>query len=91
MKVSTVLSNASLFIGGTSLNEGVGILSISLDWNYISMIGALYTPFWAQMNSIAGIILSAWIIMPVFYYSNVWNAQNFPFLSNEIYLGNGTM
>ncbi|CAG8567234.1 12233_t:CDS:10 [Dentiscutata erythropus] len=61
--------------------HGVGILNFSLDWNSIGQLGPLYTPWWAQVNLYFGIIIGAWIIAPLAYYYNVFDAQNFPFLA----------
>jgi hypothetical protein len=44
--------------GGTSVNEGLGLFSFSFDWQYLYNAGALYTPFWAQMNYYVGLGLS---------------------------------
>lgn len=44
--------------GGTSVNEGLGLFSFSLDWQYLYNAGALYTPFWAQLNWYVGMGLS---------------------------------
>ncbi|KAF0449703.1 opt family small oligopeptide transporter [Gigaspora margarita] len=63
--------------------HGVGILNFSLDWNSIGQFGPLYTPWWAQLNFYLGVIIGAWIIAPLAYYYNVFNAQNFPFLATH--------
>ncbi|CAG8570722.1 22811_t:CDS:10 [Cetraspora pellucida] len=61
--------------------HGVGILNISLDWNSIGQIGPLFTPWWAQVNFYCGVILGAWIITPLAYYYNVFDAKKFPLLA----------
>ncbi|KAI9286534.1 OPT family small oligopeptide transporter [Umbelopsis sp. AD052] len=75
--------------GGTSVNEGLGLFSFSFDWQYLYNAGALYTPFWAQVNWYVGMGLSM-ILIPVMYYANVWNAQAYPFLSLSLYTVNQT-
>ncbi|ORX58721.1 OPT family small oligopeptide transporter [Hesseltinella vesiculosa] len=75
--------------GGSGVNEGLGILSISLDWNLLSYLTPLVLPLWVQMNIYFGIVL-LWLIAPLLYYTNVWNAQNYPFLSNAIWAINKT-
>ncbi|CAJ0755204.1 1110_t:CDS:10 [Entrophospora sp. SA101] len=61
--------------------QGLGFLTFSLDWNAIGQTGPLYTPWWAQANFFFGVILSAWVIAPILWYSNVWDAQKFPLLA----------
>ncbi|CAG8532260.1 24732_t:CDS:10, partial [Gigaspora rosea] len=63
--------------------HGVGILNFSLDWNSIGQFGPLYTPWWAQLNFYLGVIIGAWIIAPLAYYYNVFDAQKFPFLATH--------
>ncbi|CAM0136591.1 hypothetical protein VKS41_003393 [Umbelopsis sp. WA50703] len=85
-------SDSPLFqnlFGGTSVNEGLGLFSFSFDWTYLYNAGALYTPFWAQVNQYVGIALAI-IIVPCMYYNNVWDAQLFPFLSLDLYAINST-
>ncbi|KAI7888024.1 OPT family small oligopeptide transporter [Mucor mucedo] len=77
--------------GGLTPNEGMGVLSLSFDWSFISEMNPLVVPFWVQLNVIGGLFLF-WIITPLAYHYNVWNAQSFPFLSNSIFqrFDNGT-
>jgi OPT family small oligopeptide transporter len=77
--------------GGLAVNEGLGIFQLSFDWNYLSNLNPLVLPLWVQLNVYAGIII-LWIMAPLLYYYNVWDAQSFPFLSNSIFqlFPNGT-
>lgn len=77
--------------GGLAVNEGLGMLQLSFDWNYLSNLNPLVLPLWVQLNIYFG-ILCMWIIAPLIYYYNVWDAQSFPFLSNSIFqlFPNGT-
>ncbi|KAG1146924.1 hypothetical protein G6F37_000865 [Rhizopus arrhizus] len=70
--------------GGRSPNEGLGIFTFCFDWNLLNGISPLVLPFWVQMNVLGGILLM-WLVSPLVYYFNVWNAQSFPFLSNDIF------
>ncbi|RIB17097.1 OPT oligopeptide transporter protein, partial [Gigaspora rosea] len=72
-----------------SVYRGAGILSFSLDWNAIGEIFPLYTPWWSQVNCYIGIVLSIWIIGPLLYFNNVFDAQKFPFLSTSSFDKNG--
>ncbi|SGY63559.1 BQ5605_C007g04806 [Microbotryum silenes-dioicae] len=79
--------------GGSNGNEGLGMFSICLDWNYIGSgggsLGALFTPFSTQVSQYAGVGLCC-ILFCACYVNNVWNAQSFPFLSQQLFYENGT-
>lgn len=75
--------------GGLAVNEGLGILQLSFDWNYLSNMTPLVLPLWVQFNIYGGILLM-WLIYPLLYHNNVWDAQKYPFLSNSIFLFNET-
>ncbi|KAJ3248951.1 hypothetical protein HDU77_007926 [Chytriomyces hyalinus] len=82
--------NSPLFtqlFGGVNNNEGLGILSISLDWNNITDQGLTY-PWATQMNQIFG-MAGCVTLIPILYYSNVWNAKTFPFMSQSLYTVDG--
>ncbi|KAJ9117463.1 hypothetical protein QFC22_004313 [Naganishia vaughanmartiniae] len=81
---SPVLRN---IFGGGSNNEGMGLFSWSLDWNYIGS-ACLYTPLVTQLNQDTGIILT-YILMSAMYYGDVWRARSFPFMSQAIFDGSG--
>ena len=70
--------------GGASNNEGMGLLSWCLDWNLIGS-GCLYNPIWLQINQDIGIIFT-YILMSAVYYGNLWNAKQFPFMSQAIFV-----
>ncbi|KIP12330.1 hypothetical protein PHLGIDRAFT_62013 [Phlebiopsis gigantea 11061_1 CR5-6] len=73
--------------GGASNNEGMGLLSWCLDWNLIGS-ACLYNPIWLQINQDIGIIFT-YILMSAVYYGNLWNAKQFPFMSQAIFDQNG--
>jgi hypothetical protein len=76
--------------GGAMANEGLGFLSVSLDWTTVSSGGnPLYLPIRTLFNSLAGYLLSIGIFMGL-YYSNHWNAKSFPFLSPQMFSDNST-
>ena len=74
--------------GGLGVNEGMGMFQLSFDWNLLSAFAPLVYPFWVQMNVFGGIVI-LWIIGPVLYYYDVWQAQSFPYLSNSLFVLNG--
>ncbi|KAI9019172.1 OPT family small oligopeptide transporter [Phycomyces nitens] len=70
--------------GGISVNEGLGIGSISFDWASLTMLSPLVLPLYVQFNLYGGIIV-VWILAPLVYYYNLWDAQSFDFLANGLY------
>ncbi|TPX75856.1 hypothetical protein CcCBS67573_g02877 [Chytriomyces confervae] len=82
--------NSPLFtqlFGGVNNNEGLGIGSISLDWNNIGDDGLVF-PWVTQVNQMAGMIGCVTVI-PILYYSDVWKAKSFPFMAQGLYQANG--
>ncbi|KAG2134261.1 OPT oligopeptide transporter protein-domain-containing protein [Suillus cothurnatus] len=80
----------SRVFGGTNGNEGLGLLSICFDWQYISGgINPMTIPLKAQFSNFLGYILCMVVFVAV-YYNNIWEAQNFPFLSQLLFYENGT-
>ncbi|ORX53662.1 OPT family small oligopeptide transporter [Hesseltinella vesiculosa] len=75
--------------GGLAVNEGLGILQLCFDWNYLSSFSPLVFPLYTQINVYVGVLLM-YILAPLFYYYNVWNAQKFPFMSNSLFAYNAT-
>ncbi|KAI9059790.1 oligopeptide transporter [Trametes sanguinea] len=74
--------------GGTDGNEGLGFLSLSLDWQYITSTFMSW-PLIQQANSWIGYVVCYIAIMGI-YYSNVWNSKAFPMLSTSLYSQNGS-
>ncbi|CAE6344031.1 Oligopeptide transporter 5 Short=AtOPT5 [Rhizoctonia solani AG-1 IB] len=68
-------------------NEGLGILSLSFDWQYI---GSTYMslPLIQQGNSWIGYGICYVAILGI-YYSNTWDAKTFPMLSTSIFGSDG--
>ncbi|KAL0058232.1 hypothetical protein AAF712_015099 [Marasmius tenuissimus] len=75
--------------GGAEGNEGLGLLSISLDWQYI---GSTYMslPLIQQANSWIGYFICYVAILAI-YYSDAWNSKAFPMLSTALFSSNGTV
>ncbi|KAI1321424.1 hypothetical protein EDD11_005115 [Mortierella claussenii] len=70
---------------------GLGFGAISLDWNNIvSFLGSpLIVPWWAQVNIALGFFLIAWVMVPIAYYTNLWEAKKFPILTPSLFQENG--
>ncbi|KAI8801478.1 OPT oligopeptide transporter protein-domain-containing protein [Cladochytrium replicatum] len=69
---------------------GGGILSFTLDWNYIATLGPLFTPLWSQLNVIGAMIVYTWMIAPLMYVSGMWDAKKYPIFSTKGFMTNGT-
>ena len=65
--------------------QGAGLLTLTLDWNYIGIVGPLYTPLWSQVNYIVSAIFFAWVITPIIYHADLWNAKTFPMFGTSSY------
>ncbi|KAJ7592901.1 OPT oligopeptide transporter protein-domain-containing protein [Mycena floridula] len=77
--------------GGSNGNEGLGLLSICFDWQYISGgVNPMAIPLKAQFSNFIGYILCIVVFVAV-YYKNIWKAQNFPFLAQTLFYENGTV
>ena len=68
--------------GFTSL----AMLTLNLNWRSITtpsngLFSPIIVPRWAQINIAAGFFLVTWLIIPVVYYSNVWDFKTFPILT----------
>ncbi|KAI9452586.1 OPT oligopeptide transporter protein-domain-containing protein [Russula earlei] len=77
--------------GGTNGNEGLGFLSLSFDWQYIS---ATWNPFAiplrTQVSALIGYFFCIITLLAV-YYNDFWSSKNLPFLSQDLFYENGTL
>ncbi|TFK37217.1 peptide transporter MTD1 [Crucibulum laeve] len=80
--------------GGAAGNEGLGVFALCLDWNYVGSgggsMGALFTPISTQLSLYFGTAICI-IAFCACFANNVWNGQNFPFLSQSLFYENGTL
>jgi OPT family oligopeptide transporter len=71
--------------GGAQGNEGLGFLSVSFDWQYVGGLGSpLWYPLQTLTNACIGYLLCTVFFMGI-YYGNLWESQNFPFLSQLLF------
>ncbi|PSS37359.1 hypothetical protein PHLCEN_2v836 [Hermanssonia centrifuga] len=62
--------------------SGLGMSVATLDWAQITFIGSpLATPWWAEANVAAAIVIFFWIITPILYYTNTWYSKYMPISS----------
>jgi OPT family oligopeptide transporter len=74
--------------GGSNGNEGLGLLSLSFDWQYIAgSANPMWFPLQTLFNNFIGYILCIVCFMGV-YYGNVWRSKDFPFLSQLLFTAN---
>lgn len=74
--------------------HGMGMLAVSFDWSTISNSytgSPLGTPWFAACNLFGGFVLVMWILTPICYYSNVWDAKSLPIYTSKLYNTNGTI
>ncbi|KAG2060361.1 OPT superfamily oligopeptide transporter [Suillus hirtellus] len=84
-------ATVSRLFGGSNGNEGLGLLSLCFDWQYISAaLNPMSIPLKAQLSSFIGYLLCI-IVFVVVFYNNIWESQNFPFLSQLLFYENGTV
>ncbi|THH03265.1 hypothetical protein EW145_g6393 [Phellinidium pouzarii] len=77
--------------GGSNGNEGLGLLSVCFDWQYISGgVNPFTIPLQAQFSNLLGYLLCMVVFCAVFY-KNIWQSRNLPFLSQELFYENGTV
>ncbi|EED24656.1 conserved hypothetical protein [Talaromyces stipitatus ATCC 10500] len=73
------------FFGGATGNEGLGVLNISFDWNYIApFFNPLWYPLQSTVNTLIGIV-GCYALFIGLYYGNIWEAKSLPFLSQELF------
>ncbi|KAH9318503.1 hypothetical protein KI387_020272, partial [Taxus chinensis] len=76
---------------GSGMN-GLGIGSFSFDWSVIAStyLGSpLATPWFAIANIMVGFFIIVYVITPIAYSANVYDAKKFPIYSSGIYDING--
>lgn len=72
---------------------GLGIGSFGLDWSTIcGFLGSpLSTPGFAIINIMVGFFLVVYVILPIAYWTNTYDARKFPIISSDVFMGNGSM
>ncbi|KAJ2674251.1 hypothetical protein IWW42_001751 [Coemansia sp. RSA 1085] len=74
--------------------NGLGMLAVSLDWSTISSSytgSPLATPWFAACNLFGGFAIMMWIITPIAYYSNAWDARSLPIYTSDLFTTNGSI
>lgn len=73
--------------------KGLGIGSLGFDWSTIaSYLGSpLASPWFATANVALGFILVMYVITPIAYWHNAYNAKNFPIFSSKLFTRSGSL
>ncbi|AET00810.2 putative oligopeptide transporter, OPT superfamily [Medicago truncatula] len=71
--------------------KGLGIGAFSLDWNtVVSFTGSpLAVPGFAIINVLVGFVLFLYVIIPISYWNNFYEAKKFPFISSHTFDSTG--
>ncbi|CAI8587039.1 unnamed protein product [Vicia faba] len=73
--------------------KGLGIGSFTLDWN--SVVGFLDSPLpvpgFAIINRLAGFFIFIYIVLPITYWNNFYEAKKFPMISSHTFDSTGAI
>ncbi|CAA7410894.1 unnamed protein product [Spirodela intermedia] len=71
--------------------HGLGIGAVGLDWSTVSAyLGSpLASPWFASANVAAGFVLLVYIITPISYWNDLYNAKTFPIFSDGLFTSSG--
>lgn len=72
--------------------QGLGVGSFGIDWSTISSyLGSpLASPWFATANIAVGFVLIMYVMTPITYFKNIYNAQTFPIYSSNLFTSNGS-
>ncbi|OSS54159.1 hypothetical protein B5807_01345 [Epicoccum nigrum] len=73
--------------GGATNNEGLGMFSLSLDWQYITSFQSSL-PLKLQLHQTAGLVVCMFVMLGI-YYGNAWNAKSLPFMNTRLLTQDG--
>ncbi|KAG0252317.1 hypothetical protein BG011_007042 [Mortierella polycephala] len=90
MSVLCWINPENIVLSQLTGSRGLGIGTISLDWTSITFyLQPLITPWFAQVNILIGFVLMAYILVPLAYYTNLWDSKSYPIVSSWYYHANG--
>ncbi|XP_047951622.1 oligopeptide transporter 1-like [Salvia hispanica] len=70
--------------------HGMGIGSFALDWATVNFLGdPIATPGFAIINVMVGFVIVMYVMTPITYFNNVYQAQKFPFFSSSTFDNTG--
>ncbi|KAL0915417.1 hypothetical protein M5K25_015830 [Dendrobium thyrsiflorum] len=67
--------------------KGLGVGSIGIDWSTVTNFfgSPLATPASAMFNIMLGFFIGIYVLIPISYWTNTYNAKRFPILSYDIF------
>ncbi|XVF33855.1 hypothetical protein REPUB_Repub18cG0007700 [Reevesia pubescens] len=66
--------------------HGFGIGSFGLDWSTVAFLGSpLPTPLFSIVNTVVGFFLVFYILVPIAYWMNIFEARRFPLITSSTY------
>lgn len=71
--------------------HGLGIFSFGIDWSTVAgFLGSpLATPGFAIINTLIGFVFMVYVLNPIFYWNNAYNAKKFPIFSSHTFDSTG--
>ncbi|KAJ9672445.1 hypothetical protein PVL29_025883 [Vitis rotundifolia] len=71
--------------------SGMGLGSFGLDWTTVaSFLGSpLATPAFAIINVLIGFFLIVYVMLPIAYWTNLYDAKKFPIISSHVFDSTG--
>lgn len=75
--------------GGSNGDEGLGLLSWCMDWQYVGAV-EFVLPLNTLINQLIG-YLGCVTLTILAYHLNLWNAQTFPFMAQDLFTANGSL
>ncbi|KAI4729996.1 peptide transporter [Aureobasidium sp. EXF-10728] len=76
---AAVLTN---LFGGATNNEGLGLFSLSFDWQYITSFNTSL-PLILQVHVAIGIFVCMMVMLAI-YYTDTWGSRSQPFMSTQL-------
>ncbi|KAJ5420450.1 hypothetical protein N7465_002969 [Penicillium sp. CMV-2018d] len=74
--------------GGATANEGLGVFSLSFDWQYITS-SSTAIPLKLVLHTFVGTGICAMVMIGI-YFGNAWGSRSLPFMSTNLLMANGT-
>ncbi|GFP93471.1 oligopeptide transporter 5 [Phtheirospermum japonicum] len=71
--------------------HGLGLGSFAFDWSTVAgFLGSpLATPGFAIVNMLVGFVLVVYVMLPIAYWTNSYDAKKFPIISSHVFDANG--
>ncbi|KAL6546883.1 OPT superfamily [Orobanche minor] len=71
--------------------HGLGLGSFAFDWSTVAgFLGSpLATPGFAIVNMLVGFVLVVYVVLPIAYWNNLYNAKKFPIISSHVFDASG--